>query len=78
MIGILKVLVAVIAAYMSCDELILTIDTKPVRISFQSDFSAGILGQDRITIGIECDTELRRNSSQSDRSDIEAISRQRV
>ena len=42
MVGILEVLVAVVAARMAGDELVVVIDADPVRIGFERQAASGI------------------------------------
>ena len=78
MIRILDVLVAVIAARMAGDQLVVMIEADPVGIGFQRQLSAGILGRHRVAVGIERHAELARCPDLGDGGDVEAVMGQRV
>ena len=58
MIRIFKVLMAIEAARVAGDEGALMVDREPVRIGFEGEARSGVLGRDRIMIGIQSDAKL--------------------
>jgi hypothetical protein len=72
-IGVLEVLMAIVAAGMAGNELLLGIETEPIGIGFEGQRLAGVFGGDRVAIGIEGDAELARGAHRGDGGDIEGL-----
>ena len=58
MIGVFEVAIAVVAADMAGDELVLVVEAEPVGIGFQRQSVAGEVSRDGIAVGVEGDAKL--------------------
>ena len=53
MVGVLEVPMAIIAAGMLSDELVLVVDGDPLGVGLERETSAGIFGGDRVAVGVQ-------------------------
>ena len=66
MVGILDVLMAVVAARMAGDELILMVDADPLGVGLEGHARAGIFGGHRIAVGVQRHAELAGGAHRGD------------
>jgi hypothetical protein len=70
MIGVLDILMPIVAADMTRDELVLVVNAHPIRVSLERHALTGKLGRHRIVVGVERDTELLRGALALDATDV--------
>ena len=63
MIRVFKVLMAIIAADMAGNQLVLAVNAESLGIGLERKSGAGILGRHRVPVGIEGNTELAGGSN---------------
>ena len=78
MIGVFEIAMAIVAAQVSGDELVLVVETEPVGIGFEGEGLSGQVGRDGIAVGVEGDAKLPGGAYLRDRGDIKGCSGQRA
>src|ERR671925_1978308 len=67
MVGVFEILVAVIAAWVARDELLLVVEADPIGIGLYRQTGTGIFGGHRIAVSIEGHPELLGSAHRGDR-----------
>jgi hypothetical protein len=78
MIGVFEIPMAVIAAGVAGDEVVVVVEAEPVGIGFQRQRLAGSGGRDGIAVGVQGDAELPGGAPLGHRGDIEGMEGKRV
>ena len=73
MIGMFKILISVITAVMTGDELVLKVNAEPVGIGFEQQSCSCVFGRDGIAVGIQDNPKLTGRSRLTDGGDIKIM-----
>ena len=73
MIGVFEVPMAIVAASVSGDQVVLVVETESVGIRFEGESLTGSVGRNRVVIGVEGDAKLPGGAHLRHGADIEGM-----